>query len=62
MVCVMCGRFYRDSGYDVELRDFCAKNGVRYQSFWTLTANPHLLSSPVVSAAARRLPVLIVPL
>eukprot|EP00966_Prymnesium_polylepis_P185176 4291820-Prymnesium_polylepis.1 len=42
---VLQNRFYRDSGYDTELRQFCAANGVQYQSFWTLTANPHGVSS-----------------
>lgn len=38
-------RFYSDSGYDVELRKFCDANHIRYQSFWTLSANPHILES-----------------
>lgn len=37
-------RFYRESGYDVEIRSFCRENGIQYQSFWTLTANPHIIS------------------
>lgn len=48
---VLQNRFYRDSGYDGELRAFCADHGVAYQSFWTLTANPHLLESAPVQAA-----------
>ena len=36
-------RFYRDSGYDRPIRKFCSANGITYQSFWTLTANPHAL-------------------
>lgn len=42
---VLQNRFYRDSGYDVQVREFCAQHGIRYQSFWTLTANPHILKS-----------------
>ena len=38
-------RFYDASGYDAELRAWCAERGIVYQSFWTLTANPHLLGS-----------------
>ena len=38
-------RFYSDSGYDKGLREFCDSKGIRYQSFWTLTANPHVLES-----------------
>jgi len=49
---VLQNRFYADSGYDVALRAFCDAHGIVYQSFWSLTANPHLLGSePVVRAA-----------
>ncbi|PHJ19479.1 aldo keto reductase family oxidoreductase, partial [Cystoisospora suis] len=48
-------RFYADTGYDAEIRDFCVENGVVYQAFWTLTANPHILRSSPVSRAASRL-------
>lgn len=36
-------RFYRDSAYDYEIRQFCKDNNIRYQSFWTLTANPDII-------------------
>ncbi len=45
-------RFYADSGYDGAIRAFCRERGVVYQSFWTLTANPHLLGSDTVKALA----------
>lgn len=38
-------RFYTESGYDKELRHWCDEKGIIYQSFWSLTANPHLLGS-----------------
>lgn len=41
-------RFYSDSDYDKELRAWCKTKGIIYQSFWTLTANPHLLASEVI--------------
>jgi diketogulonate reductase-like aldo/keto reductase len=45
---VVQNRFYPDTRYDVALRSFCRQNDIIYQSFWTLTANPNLLSgSPV---------------
>jgi diketogulonate reductase-like aldo/keto reductase len=47
-------RFYEDTGYDSELRRWCSKNGVPYQSFWTLTANPHLLASNAVATLAAK--------
>ncbi len=53
---VLQNRFYRDTGYDQELRRYClegAKEPVIYQSFWTLTANPHLLQHPVIQDLAQ---------
>ena len=50
---VLQNRFYAATGYDHELRAFCRDHGILYQSFWTLTANPHLLAHPTVSTAAR---------
>jgi len=52
---VLQNRFYRDSGYDKGLRKFCLENGIKYQTFWTLTANPHLLQSPAVHQSIQRL-------
>jgi diketogulonate reductase-like aldo/keto reductase len=51
---VIQNRFYRDTGYDREIRAFCGQHGMRYQSFWTLTANPSLLAHPDVQALAER--------
>lgn len=53
--CVLQNRFYAATGYDAELRSLCAEHGVVYQSFWTLTANKHLLEAEPVTATARRL-------
>jgi len=36
-------RFYSDSDYDKELRTWCESKQIHYQSFWSLTANPHIL-------------------
>ncbi len=51
---VLQNRFYADTGYDVELRAFCNEHNIRYQSFWSLTANPHLLGSEAVLRAAMK--------
>jgi diketogulonate reductase-like aldo/keto reductase len=40
---VVQNRFYARTGYDVDIRAFCRQHGISYQSFWTLTANPHVL-------------------
>jgi hypothetical protein len=39
---VLQNRFYKETGYDAELRAFFREHRIRYQSFWTLTANPDL--------------------
>ncbi|KAF2807220.1 aldo-keto reductase [Mytilinidion resinicola] len=44
--------FHAKSGYDMDIRSFCRKTGVMYQSFLTLTANEHLLISPPVIEVA----------
>ena len=51
---VVQNRFYRDTGYDADLRRWCADHGIIYQSFWTLTANPHILASDTVQTIARK--------
>jgi len=43
---VLQNRFYQESSYDIELREFCKQKDITYQSFWSLTGNPHILSSP----------------
>lgn len=42
---VVQNRFYRQTDYDNELRKWCDKQKIIYQSFWTLTANPDLLAT-----------------
>ena len=51
---VVQNRFTDATGYDREIRAFCKSNEITYQSFWTLTANPHVLAHPVVTSLASR--------
>ena len=51
---VVQNRFYQETGYDADLRDWCSNHGVIYQSFWTLTANPHILGSNTVLTIAQK--------
>lgn len=51
---VVQNRFYPQSGYDVALRRWCDERGIVYQSFWSLTANPHLLGSRECMLLARK--------
>ena len=51
---IVQNRFYQETGYDADLRHWCSNNGVIYQSFWTLTANPHILFSNTVQTIAQK--------
>ena len=51
---VVQNRFYQETGYDADLRHWCSEHGVVYQSFWTLTANPHVLGSNTVRTLAQQ--------
>lgn len=51
---VVQNRFYADTGYEVALRKFCRENGIVFQSFWTLSINPHLATSTTVAQVARK--------
>jgi diketogulonate reductase-like aldo/keto reductase len=53
---VIQNRFYADTQYDRSIRDFCKQQGIIYQSFWTLTANPKVLASqPIQTLATKHL-------
>jgi diketogulonate reductase-like aldo/keto reductase len=49
---VVQNRFYAETGYDRDIRAFCLQHDIVYQSFWTLTANPHLLGDDRIAAIA----------
>lgn len=51
---VLQNRFYADTGYDREIRAFCRDRGILYQSFWTLSANPHLLTGKTILTLAQQ--------
>ena len=50
---ILQNRFYQDTDYDNEIRKWCQEQKIIYQSFWTLTANPQILSSETVQKAAQ---------
>lgn len=52
---IVQNRFYAKTNFDKHLRAFCLQQGVVYQSFWTLTANPHILEQPMIMLLCRRL-------
>jgi len=49
---VIQNRFYADTHYDRAIRAFCGQHHIIYQSFWTLSANPHLLAHKTITALA----------
>jgi diketogulonate reductase-like aldo/keto reductase len=49
---VIQNRFYADTNYDREIRAYCDQNQIIYQSFWTLSANPHLLAHKTITGLA----------
>jgi diketogulonate reductase-like aldo/keto reductase len=51
---VVQNRFYRETGYDRELRAWCRGEGIVNQTFWTLTANRHLLQDGLVRDLAEK--------
>lgn len=51
---IVQNRFHAKTGFDVALRHWCARHGLVYQSFWTLTANAALLEHPRLVAEAER--------
>jgi diketogulonate reductase-like aldo/keto reductase len=56
---VVQNRFYADTNYDRDVRAYCDQQQIIYQSFWTLSANPHLLVHKTIaslSSAYKRTP------
>lgn len=51
---VIQNRFHAETGYDRVLRDFCSEHRIIYQSFWTLTANPHVLAHAALQTLAAK--------
>jgi diketogulonate reductase-like aldo/keto reductase len=49
---VVQNRFYAETRFDREIRRFCQENGLIYQCFWTLTANPEILAHATIVALA----------
>jgi diketogulonate reductase-like aldo/keto reductase len=49
---VVQNRFQAATGYDRAIRAFCGQHQIIYQSFWTLTANPHVIAHATMAALA----------
>ncbi len=51
---ILQNRFYDQTNYDTEIRAWCAHHNITYQSFWTLTANPHILTSFTLTTLSQK--------
>lgn len=51
---VVQNRFYAETHYDPAIRAFCRQHRIVYQSFWTLSANPHILAHEQLKALAAK--------
>ena len=51
---VIQNRFYAETQFDGDIRQFCREKNIFYQSFWTLTANPQILNHPLVKQLAQQ--------
>jgi diketogulonate reductase-like aldo/keto reductase len=51
---VVQNRLYAETGYDREIRAYCRDRRIIYQSFWTLSANPDVLSHGTVAGLASK--------
>lgn len=51
---IVQNRFYAQSGYDKQIRAFCHENSIKYESFWSLTANPHILTSEILQNLSQK--------
>jgi diketogulonate reductase-like aldo/keto reductase len=49
---VVQNRFCADTNYDRRIRAYCDQQQIIYQSFWTLSANPQLLTHKSIGAPA----------
>jgi diketogulonate reductase-like aldo/keto reductase len=51
---IVQNRCYARTGWDRDVRALCRAEGIVYQGFSLLTANPHVLASPAVTRASAR--------
>ena len=52
---IVQNRCYAERGWDRDVREYCLANGIAYEGFSLLTANPEVVEHPATAAIARRL-------
>ena len=45
---IVQNRFYKDTNYEIKMREFCTQQGIVFESFWSLTANKTALDSTLL--------------
>ncbi|OTA05294.1 hypothetical protein A9Z42_0059710 [Trichoderma parareesei] len=54
---IVQNRFYKETRYDFDVREFCAEHGITYQAYWMLRHNPEIMASSVLNTVAVKLSV-----
>jgi len=47
--------FYKETGFDFDVREFCAEYGITYQAYGMLKHNPEVLRSEILASVAEKL-------
>ncbi|QRV93733.1 aldo/keto reductase family protein [Ceratobasidium sp. AG-Ba] len=50
---VVQNRWYEGNAWDQNVHGYCQKEGIHYESFWTLTGSPSLLRNPLIMNIAK---------
>lgn len=50
---IIQNRFHAETEYDHTIRQYCREKNIIYQSFWTLTANQHILEHSIIKKLAQ---------
>lgn len=51
---ILQNRFHAKADYDKEIRQWCDRHNVIYQSFWSLTANPKIVLGETLDVISRK--------
>jgi len=51
---ILQNRFYAQSGFDKDIRVWCKQEGIVYESFWSLTANPEIVNSSLINQLSKK--------
>ncbi|KAK0613284.1 NADP-dependent oxidoreductase domain-containing protein [Immersiella caudata] len=49
--------FYRETGFDIDLREFCKERGITYHAYWMIKHIPEASTSKLLASVAKKLKV-----